>query len=223
MSLNVNVRRFYNDDQTSHLAVFTVTGSTEDGNKIFVCTNEVLCPIGNEIPGQRVGVYVPCDQFTSSSSPSYNFGGSSSSEEVSSSSQAASSELPSSSATSSSGSAGSGSSSSSPPIDCSKGDYWQGDGFVIYPNRVLHTIASCPDMEMHPVDNPPEDDSTGFYRADTVAIMVNTEHTLNSVIDLIYKDIIEHCEIMDKKTPNFELCILEECADSIDQAYIFPE
>ena len=218
MSLNVNVRRFYNDDQTSYLAVFTVTGSTEDGNKIFVCTNEVLCPVGNEIPGQRVGVYVPCEQFTSSSGPSYNFGGSSSEEP--SSSEAASSELPSSSQASSSGS---GSSSSSPPIDCSKGDYWQGDGFVIYPNRVLHTIASCPDMELHPVDNPPDDDSTGFYRTETMAIMVNTEHTLNTVIDLIYKDIVEHCEIMNKKTPNFELCILQECAESIDQDYIFPE
>lgn len=221
MSLNVNVRRFYKDDQTSYLAVFTVTGSTEDGNKIFVCTNEVLCPVGNEIPGQRVGVYVPCEQF-SSSAPSYSFGVSSSGE--SSSSAQPSSETPSSSAPSSSGSSGSaGSSSSAPPVDCSQGDYWQGDGFVIYPSRVLHTIASCPDMELQPVDEPPDNDSTGFYRVDTVTIMVNTEHTLNTIIDLIYKDIVEHCAIMNKKTPNFELCLLQECADSVDEQYIFPE
>jgi hypothetical protein len=78
-------------------------------------------------------------------------------------------------------------------------------------------------MEIHPADNPPEEDSTGFYRAETVAIMVNTEYTLDWIIDLIYKDILEHCQIMEKKTPNFELCVLQECADSIDQDYIFPE
>jgi hypothetical protein len=192
-TLNLDVRRFYNDDQKSYMAVFIVTGgATPSDNKIFVCTNEVLCPVGNEIPGRQVGVYVDCPVTTSSGSSG-------------------------SSGTSGAGSSSSGSSSCVPP------GHYEGTDFSIYPNRVLHTIASCPDMETHPQDAPPANDSTGFYRADTVTVMVNSEEMLNCVIDLIYNDIAEHCAMLSMKTPNFEMCPLQDCADNITDNYVFPE
>jgi hypothetical protein len=63
MGLKLDIKRIYRDDQRSFLAVFTVSGGqTQDDDKIFVVNNQGMNPGPTETPGQRVGVYVLCEE-----------------------------------------------------------------------------------------------------------------------------------------------------------------
>ena len=114
-------------------------------------------------------------------------------------------------------------SSSSAPSPMPEEDVFGCGSLDIYPNRVLQTIASIEDMEFFPADAPEEEDKTGYYRANTVAVMTRSLDMLNCVIDLIYGDIQLHCNCRNFQTPDLEVHVAQTCTEDDTRQYLFPE
>jgi hypothetical protein len=91
--------------------------------------------------------------------------------------------------------------------------------FTIYPNRVLETIASVADMSEYTAD--PGINKNGYYRADTVAMIFNTEHLMNKVIDMVTRDVRLHVRATEGVQVDTELINYSEITDDDLRSYYF--
>jgi len=64
--------------------------------------------------------------------------------------------------------------------------------FLIYPQRVLHSIASLKDLEFYTTE-PAE--VNGFYRANTVALLMRSKKMMNSVLGEVIADFRENAAL----------------------------
>ncbi len=91
--------------------------------------------------------------------------------------------------------------------------------FTIYPNRVLETIASVADMSEYSTD--PGTNKNAYYRADTVAMIFNTEHLMNKTIDMVTRDVRLHVRATEGVRVDAELINYSEITDDDLRSYYF--
>ena len=75
--------------------------------------------------------------------------------------------------------------------------------YTVYPNRVLETIASLADLDEYTTD--PGIDLHSYYRADTVAMIFNTEDLMNRTIEMVTEDVRKHVRVTEGKSLDVEL------------------
>jgi len=91
--------------------------------------------------------------------------------------------------------------------------------FSVYPNRVLETIASIADMTAY--NTTLGVDKTGYYRADTVAMIFNNEDLMDKTIQMVTRDVRIHVKEMEGKTVDTEIKAYSHITDDALRAYYF--
>ena len=95
------------------------------------------------------------------------------------------------------------------------------DDIKIYPNRVLHALASYADLQQLPETL--GSDKTAYYRADTVAVLSRTMAVMNEVIECVVRDFNDHVSMLEGITPDVEMTTVSELTDDDMRNYFFQE
>jgi hypothetical protein len=91
--------------------------------------------------------------------------------------------------------------------------------FNVYPNRVLETVASLADMTEYSTSVGV--DKNGYYRADTVAMIFNTEHLMDKTIQMVTRDVRIHVKAIEGQTLDTEIKAYSHITDDALRDYYF--
>jgi hypothetical protein len=91
--------------------------------------------------------------------------------------------------------------------------------FTIYPTRVLETVASLQDLEVYSTD--PGINLHAYYRADTVAMIFNSESVMDRAINMVVTDVNKHVKAVNGKSLDTEIKSYNQLTDDALRDYFF--